>query len=381
MQQTGGISQTAPPSSNFFIQGGRLVQDGQVLDAHNCYDTDDGFTHLLAHVAPTAYTFQQEGDAPKCYPNTRNAVLNAMIHWVTAATTGLQWILWLNGAAGAGKSAIARSVVGLCLERQFVVARFFFFRTDPTRNGVKPVVATLAYELIQSIPALDSIITPKIRSNPLVFNESLETQFQLLIFEPLRQLQRESPFEKPIVFLIDGVDECTGDNNQVTLIRTIAQFVAANLIPLVVIFSSRAELHLQMTFNSPKIDSILRRVPLDDDYRAASDIQLFLNESFGEIKITHPFRSMIGAEWPSPSLVKEITDKSSGQFIYASVVIQFVSSPRLHPVQQLEIVRGLRPAGELTPFAQLDSLYRHIFSQVHDIARVTAILAISRTTT
>ncbi len=42
----------------------------------------------------------------------------------------------------------------------------------------------------------------------------------------------------------------------------------------------------------------------------------------------------------------------------------------------LVTVCGLRPVGALTPFAQLDALYLHIFSQVQDIDRVTAILAI-----
>ncbi len=82
---------------------------------------------LKPHVAPSAYASQQEGDAPKCHPNTRTAILTAIMDWVLAATMGLQWILWLNGAAGAGKSAIARSVIDLCLEQQIVIARFFFF--------------------------------------------------------------------------------------------------------------------------------------------------------------------------------------------------------------------------------------------------------------
>ncbi|KJA20320.1 hypothetical protein HYPSUDRAFT_816183 [Hypholoma sublateritium FD-334 SS-4] len=295
--------------------------------------------------------------------------------WVVAATMGLQWILWINGAAGAGKSAIARSIVDLCLKQRIVIARFFFFRTDSTRNNTKPVVATLAYQLIKSIPALDSIISPIIQSDPLIFNDSLETQLEVLIFEPLRQLHKQSPIEKPIVFLLDGVDECDGHVNQANVVDTIATFVAEKAVPLIVIFSSRTELQLQMAFNSPRVDSILRRLPLDTDYRASEDIRLFLDDSFTKIKTTHPFKSSMVPEWPAPSLVQEIVDKSSNQFIYASVVIKFISSPRLHPVQQLEIIRGLRPAGSLTPFAQLDALYCHIFSQVHDSSHVTAILA------
>ncbi|KJA20326.1 hypothetical protein HYPSUDRAFT_816685 [Hypholoma sublateritium FD-334 SS-4] len=375
MQQTKGKSQIGR-GSNVFIQGREFVQDNELPNIHNCYDADDGFKHLKAHVAPAAYASWQEGDTPKCNPDTRTAILNTIMHWVAVATMGLQWILWLNGAAGAGKSVIARSVVDLCLKQQLVTARFFFFRTDPTRNTIKPIVPTLAYQLIQSIPALDSIITSKIQSHPLIFNESLDTQFEMLIFGPLRQLHKETPFEKAIVFLLDGVDECSGNDSQVSVIRTISEFVAEKSVPLLAIFSSRAESHLQMAFNSPRVDNILRRLALDTDYRTAGDIRLFLNVSFDAIKSTHPLKSSIIPKWPEPSLVEEIVDKSSGQFVYASVVIHFISSPRLNPVHQLEIIRGLRSVGDLTPLAQLDALYRHIFSQVHNITRVTAILAI-----
>ncbi len=57
------------------------------------------------------------------------------------------------------------------------------------------------------------------------------------------------------------------------------------------------------------------------------------------------------------------------------MVIKFLSMPQHHPAQQLEAVRGIRSHGRLTPFAQLDALYRHIFSLVEDIPKATSILA------
>ncbi len=78
--------------------------------------------------------------------------------WITGTVSRTRWMLWLNGAAGAGKSAIARSVVELCLEQGIIIARFFFFRTDHTRNNVSPVVPTLVDQLIRGIPDLQSIL-------------------------------------------------------------------------------------------------------------------------------------------------------------------------------------------------------------------------------
>ena len=48
--------------------------------------------------------------------------------------------------------------------------------------------------------------------------------------------------------------------------------------------------------------------------------------------------------------------------------------PSSSPSTQLDIVRGLRPAGRATPFAELDALYHHIFSQVEDITTTLRML-------
>lgn len=39
-------------------------------------------------------------------------------------------------------------------------------------------------------------------------------------------------------------------------------------------------------------------------------------------------------DWPAEAVVQEIVDKLSGQFIYASVVMNFISSARSHPAHQ-----------------------------------------------
>lgn len=284
------------------------------------------------------------------------------------------WILWLNGAAGAGKTAIGQSVAELCVARGILVASFFFFRTDPTRNSAAHVVATFAYQLIQLVPVIKVAILEIIESNPLIFQQSFETQFEELIIRPLSLLQT-SNLTWRLLLIIDGIDECDGDSDQANILRTIAKILGEKNLPIIVMLSSRMENKLKMVFNSPKIKDILTHVPLDWHYLPDNDIRLFLRDSFQEIKQTHPFGYLLSHDWPALELVEEIVVKSSGQFIYASVVIKFISSPNSNPIQQLEIVRGLRASGEESPFAQLDALYRHIFSCVQNIDFVISILA------
>ncbi|KJA16994.1 hypothetical protein HYPSUDRAFT_105282, partial [Hypholoma sublateritium FD-334 SS-4] len=262
-------------------------------------------------------------DAPKCHPNTRQAVLDEILNWIILTVTRIQWVLWLNGAAGAGKSAICRSVVDLCIQRNIPIVRFFFFRTDSTRNNVRPLVATLIHQLLQSMPDLEPIIVPRIKMDPLIFAKSLKTQFEYLIFGPLRELKRNSLHLHTLVFLFDGVDECDNKDQQADLIRIVADFVSSNSFPAIAFFASRNEAQIITAFRSPEVTNITVRLALDNHYLPDNDIRLFLNDSFKSIKTTHLFGHYLDDNWPAPAEVEEIVEKSSGQFIYASVVIKF----------------------------------------------------------
>lgn len=243
------------------------------------------------------------------------------------------------------------------------------------RNSAKPLVATLVHQLLQSLPDLAPIIVPRIQLDSLIFTKSLETQFEYLIFDPLRELKNQSNFLCTLVLFFDGVDECDNHKDQASLIRIVANFVGSNTFPIIAFFASRTESQIDAVFRSPSLSKITRKLTLDDHYLPDNDIRLFLNDSFNNIKITHQFSSLLPSDWPAAHDVQEIVVKSSGQFIYASVVVNFISTPDRHPGQQLEIVRGLRPCGALTPFAQLDALYRHIFLQIPDIKNTSRILA------
>lgn len=287
----------------------------------------------------------------------------------------IQWILWLNGAAGAGKSAIARSTVQYCLDNGIPIARFFFFRSDPTRNNIAPVVATLVVQLIEIIPDLHPIIIPKIEADPLIFTKSLETQFKTLVFDPLRQLKSDSKAHKTLAIMFDGVDECNNHGEQTRLIRIISEFVRAGDYPVIALFASRMEPQLNATFSEANIADSLREISLDNNYSADDDIRRFVNKSFAQIRKTHPLRRTLDSHWPSRHDVEVIVTKSSGQFIFATVSMKFISTPDENPAAQLKIILGLRLFEASNPFAQLDTLYMHIFLKVKRKAVTFLVLA------
>jgi hypothetical protein len=102
------------------------------------------------------------------------------------------------------------------------------------------------------------------------------------------------------------------------------------------------------------------KLALDDRYEPDSDIRIFLASKFQDIREAHPSRADLPQPWPPEEDIDHLVKKSSGQFIYVSTIMKFLSSPRHWPPDRLAIIFGILPRGKLTPFAEMDALYVQI---------------------
>ena len=64
----------------------------------------------------------QRSDPPKCHKHTREAILDKIVDWVRKRIDTDTFIMWLYGAVGAGKSAIAQTIAELCEEYKLLLA-------------------------------------------------------------------------------------------------------------------------------------------------------------------------------------------------------------------------------------------------------------------
>ncbi|KAF5314313.1 hypothetical protein D9619_011751 [Psilocybe cf. subviscida] len=346
--------------SNALITGGAF---SQIIDQRQTQKS--ALDRLQEAVAPTAFHNSGERfDPPKCHPNTRVAVRDKIEKWALRADPDTRdaSILWLSGAAGAGKSAIAQTVAEDFYSKSLLAASFFFGRSDPTRNHARSLVSTIAYQLYSLLPPPDqSRILAVIDRDPLIFTKTLLDQFEALIINPLQPLF-DSGYWTSRLIIIDGLDECLDHGMQPNVLLMISASVRQFHAPFIFLLSSRLEHDIQATFSSPNLLRMHTRLFLDDTYLPDHDIELFLRDQFEECRTTHPFGHMIPLSWPSDDIVQQLTRKSSGQFIYASVVAKYVKSSRHRPHHRLDIVLNLRPASRDLPFSELDALYAHIFS-------------------
>ena len=320
-------------------------------------------------------------DPPKCHPNTRKAVIKKIIDWICGIIDSKALILWLYGAAGAGKSAIAHTLAEICENYGWLVASFFFWKTAGERNNANRFVATIAHQVALAIPASRELIRAAVDHNLFIFKQSIDVQLSKLIIEPLEQLVSAGIIfdASPLVIIIDGLDECEGNDVQSGIVKSLASAFHRTSFRIRILIASRPEVYLQSTFNSSPVQPHLARLALSDEYSPEKDIYKFLEDSFEKIRHEHPHASHIPSSWPSANVLHELTQKSSGQFIFASTTVKYVGgNPHQLPHRRLDVIRQLRPPkGEKDmPYAELNSLYHHVLSNVDDMEAVKQILGV-----
>ena len=340
-----------------------------------------GLEKLMKAVSPNAfYNSDNCPDPPKCHPNTRVAVISKIIDWATGMIERDAFMLWLYGPAGAGKTAISRKVAELFAEHRLLLASFLFFRSDPKRNTMKPLVANIAYHVACIIPATHNLINAAMEADPLILSYSIEVQLTTLILEPLRLLADQGYFinwKSPLLVVIDGLDECLDKGAQTNFIQFLSSSMAQYPLPLKLLIVSHPKAHIKSALSLVGERSKVSHLELNDDFLPDVDICCFLTDMFQDIKKCHPFCSRISPFWPSEQQINTLICKASGQFIYASLAVRFINSTLDSPMRQLDIVLELRPPiNHDLLFAELDTLYTFILSCTKDSPLVLRILGV-----
>ncbi|KAF9534082.1 hypothetical protein CPB83DRAFT_845074, partial [Crepidotus variabilis] len=263
-----------------------------------------------------------------------------------------------------------------------LLATFFFSKSDNTRDGVRSFVASIAYQVIMTHPSTQQFIESVILQDPMIFDKSLDTQLVKLVTQPLLDMAQSSGQTlSPQVIIVDGLDECRDRDAQSGLLSALFAFskiMNERSFPIRIIIASRPEQHLLMAFNDKEASQTACRLPLNDSISADNDIQIIFLDKFQEIKSLHPLKNDIPVSWPEDRIISKLVQKSSGQFIYASIAVKFISSPRHSPISRLEIILGVCPPTRSRdiPFAELDAIYSYIFSSLDNVDIALQILGV-----
>jgi hypothetical protein len=225
--------------------------------------------------------------------------------------------------------------------------------------------STLAYQLATNVHGMLEHVDRVMTQDFSLPKRSAAVQLKRLIIEPIRLLP--IPL-RPIIIIIDGLDECDGFNSQRDILTLIGQVTMDSNVGIRFIIASRPEYQICDVFNEEPLFSRTRRLVLDEGYDTAADIEQYLREKFEEIHSRNRnIMPDIKSPWPLKDDLQSLVWRASGQFIYAATVIKFVGAHMdfRTPEERLEIILNPGPMQALA-FSELDRLYMQILSLYPD---------------
>jgi len=308
-----------------------------------------------------AYNSQERDPAPRCLPGTRTEVLEEIETWVKAGSEGKS-ILWLHGPAGAGKSAIAQTVVETCAGRGELAASFFFARTVASRNSLKHLFPTIAAQIALSVPEKRQRLDRILKNDPWIAERVMGS------VDLVASLLQQGSALGPFLVVIDGLDECQGRDDQRRILTEVACMVNTHHVPLRFLIVSRPEAHLCEGFEEPDLVDIVENLSLYGDFQARADVSAYFRSEFSRIYSSKRHRDVmefVPRPWPSEKVIDWLVYKSGGYFIYPSTVIKFLDEEGFSPTERLDqVLNGSNsvPPSDSAPFAELDKLYTQILS-------------------
>ncbi|TFK65912.1 hypothetical protein BDN72DRAFT_844952 [Pluteus cervinus] len=312
--------------------------------------------------AGAAFDSAERGEPPRCHLETRTAILSSGSSWADNLNA-ICCFMWITGWAGVGKSAILQTLAEEYRRRRRLAASFFFFQASQNRNTIQGFVATIAGQLMDSIPATREIILQKISDNPTIFTDkSFNGLWQTLIIDTLCHPTIPHP-TSPMLVVIDGVDEIASPEEQCTLLRTILHSLPQLGSSYKFLIASRPESQIKRVFQEFHI-SQESKIELGNSDDSRADIRLFLQISLSRIHHTHnPQSTSPPQAWPQQSDIEHLVEKASGQFVYASTIVRFVESLDDDPQAALEIILKGRDI-HANSFKELDYLYLLLMERI-----------------
>ncbi|KAF5360999.1 hypothetical protein D9756_004606 [Leucocoprinus leucothites] len=335
---------------------------------------DKSFDLLAEHTIPGAEFDSYERDPPpQCHPGTRLDILESIQPW-SHDIERQHRILWLHGPAGVGKSAIMQTLAeGQSESLDTILGATIFFSRPNKRDNPRRLFTTIAYQLAVRYPSYRKYVVDALTNDPKIIGKSMAEQFRWFITKPFTAVGLLEGLPQTVLIIMDGLDECKGEEAQREIVLLIGRFALGHPnTSLIWAIASRPEPHLRSAFFDPQIWNCHWdiNVPVGSD-QGTADVERFLREKFQEIRLRYSsFFPATLRQWPAEAEFLIIVKTASGLFIFASVVIRFITDESYgNPVSQLRkvltMIETTRSQGlNSSPFAVLDNMYAEIISAI-----------------
>lgn len=297
-------------------------------------------------------------DVHQCMEGTRKDEFQTLDSWLDDSTAPN--ILWISGSPGAGKSAIASSLVSSLSQRERLGSSFFFERGHTSFSDPSVVWRSVANNLAKFDPKIKGDLVDFLKG-PGFRNADIVLHFKRLVMMPLVK-NEQALSAKPPVVILDALDECGSDDSQLAQRRNFLKTLTywpqlPRLFKLVI--TSRDEGLPHEFYNS----TICHRILLETGSLASEtnkDIRRFFETRFEEIRRDR------GANLASTRDMLRLTQCAAGLFIWATTAMTFLEGECAkgnHHAAKIALKNILDSGGRSgVGTKNIDELYRQILS-------------------
>ncbi|KAJ6564870.1 peptidase C14 [Mycena vulgaris] len=293
-------------------------------------------------------------DPEGCLEGTRVDLLKKLRAW--SQDPNSPRIFWLDGMAGTGKSAVARSFCHMLREDHQLGGSFFCLRGDASRSNPKHILPTLALCLALQDSAYKWALLGALDKG-ISSNVNLKIQVENLLEKPLCSAHGSGL--PTLVLVIDALDEL--DDEEATKDLLWRLVAAVPKLPIKLFVTSRPERHIRPHFDTQAdLRRVLRLHDIEDNIVTA-DISLYLTTRLAGVRAES--NPMLPPEWASPADIKALTHRAGKLFIYASTAVKYIKE---NPRDRLQTLISIKVDTKGLLTKPLDNIYRHILSDAMD---------------
>ena len=294
---------------------------------------------------------------------TRVEVLEKLDTWASDAYSSK--VYWMVGMAGIGKSSIAHTFCKSLDEKHMLGGSFFASRASVDTSDARRIIPVIAHALARASAPFKIEVVKAIENDSTLTELSygnMEEKFKQLICNPIRATTVDKLYK---VVVIDAIDECPDHRQVSSLVKLIIHW--ASEIPLKVFISSRDESPISKAFslkdNKASKAEIFQLHEIEKDV-VEKDIRTYLETSLAEIEDENCYDA--AEEWPSPSELSGLAERSGTLFIYAATAVRYIGDgqedykSRLSALvkQEQELINKFE--------TNIDSLYVHVLKKACD---------------
>jgi WD40 repeat protein len=281
---------------------------------------------ILDRLRPVTEAFHNTQNAPTpCLQGTREQLLSDIFSWFNNPDPSGEHVFWLNGLAGTGKSAVARTVADHVQEQGRLAATFFFSRNSVVTRAPSAIIPTIVYQLALCLPSIRPLICAAVDSDRHVRDRGVAAQAKTL----LENMSHAVVLNGPFLVVLDALDECYLENDRQggdAVPMLLDKFKSLGCIKFLI--TSRDEGPIRRMF-----DTLQSKVALHDIEKSVvqSDIHHYLKYSFAELardrKLALPF--------PPARDLEELVRRAGSLFVYAATVVKWISAEPLLRLRQV----------------------------------------------